>query len=1080
MKSNFTQRVSTFNFVNGMKLLLLCATIALSNNKLLAQTFPSNFNPQIFMSGWTDVEGFRFDATGQMYVWEKAGKVWVVDTNGTKISLPLLNISEEVGGWRDHGLNGFALDPNFRTNGYYYLFYTVDRHHLLYYGTLNYNATTNTYLNATISRVTRYTANIATNFTTTVAGSRLVLLGENKKTGVPLLHESHSGGQLVFGTDGSLLVSTGDGASYNLADGGSASGTYYSQALADTIITAKENVGAFRSQLVDCLNGKILRINPATGDGLPTNPYYDGANPRSAKSRVWCLGLRNPFRMTLKPGSGSTDITAGNPGVLYIGDVGWSAFEDLNVATGPGMNFGWPLFEGLTPMSSYQALTVYNQDAPNPLYLTGGCTQQYFQFKQLCIQDTLTTNPSWPNPCNTSQQIPSTLLRYKHARPAVDWQHGTAHARTGTWNGTSASQVDLNNVASPVPGPVFAGNAAVGGAWYTGTKYPVIYQNTYFNGDYGAGWIKNFKFKPDNTPDSVKDFGSNLGAVVFVEYNPKNQLLYYVKYPSDIYKLTYTATINQPPTAVASMNVYYGSKPLAVNFKGDSSSDPENLPLTYSWNFGDGSPTSSLMNPSYIYNPVTSLPVNYTATLTVSDNLGQTSTTSLIVYVNNTPPQVTITSFNDNDLFTMSHATVLPLEASVTDAESPDSLLSYTWITSLHHNNHEHPEAPDNDKITYTVLTPVGCDGNIYYYRMQLTVTDPSGLSTTVDGKLYPACDAPVASFISNTKGCKGVAVNFTDQSSNLPDSLRWSFPGGNPSTSAAKNPSVVYNVTGTYNVSLIATSSRGSDTLTKSAYINIAKPPVASVAPAIIDSMCATGIKLLKANTGTNLTYQWTNDGLDIIGANNANYNATGVGTYRVRVTDTLKGCAAVSTKSEKIVIRPLGAAITAAGATTFCNGDSVVLISNAGSFKYQWRKNGVLITGATAINYSAKAGGNYTVRLIDAGACKAFSNAIKVIVNCRESEDIKSEAFAVEVYPNPAFADAMLKVSIPQKGNINIKIFNTLGQVVSTFENIEITDEGEYEFNLHTSTFDPGIYFIKACNGEQTKSLKLVVVNK
>ncbi|MEP7171670.1 MAG: PQQ-dependent sugar dehydrogenase, partial [Bacteroidota bacterium] len=542
----------------------------------------------VFMGGWNQVEGFRYDATGQMYVWEKGGKVWVVDTNGVKLAVPLLNITEEVGNWHDHGLNGFVLDPNFRTNGYFYLEYTVDRHYLLNYGTGNYNAATNEYYNATIIRITRYTANAATNFTTTVSGSRLILLGETKKTGIPLLHQSHSGGTLLFGKDGSLMASTGDGASYNVADGGSAADTYWSQGLTDSIILPKENVGAFRAIMVDCLNGKILRLNPATGDGLQSNPYYDAANPRSAKSRVWSIGFKNPFRMCLRPGTGSTDITAGNPGVFYVGEVGWSSWEETSIVTGPGMNFGWPLYEGLTRQNGYQALTVYDQDAPNPLYGIGGCTQQYFQFKELTIQDTLTPNPSWPNPCNTSQQVPATLYKFKHVRPVVDWRHNYVQARTGIWNGTSASQIDLNMAGSPVPGPIFPGNCASGSAWYSGTKFPVVYQNTYFQGDYGSNWIKNFKFRGDNTLDSVKTFADSIGQVVFIEYNPKDQWLYYVKYPSTIMKLTYNVSVNNPPTAVSSQNIIYGSKPLIVNFTGSNSTDPENLPLTYLWNFGDG------------------------------------------------------------------------------------------------------------------------------------------------------------------------------------------------------------------------------------------------------------------------------------------------------------------------------------------------------------------------------------------------------------------------------------------------------------------------------------------------------------
>src|SRR5690606_11667810 len=190
--------------------------------------------------------------------------------------------------------------------------------------------------------------------------TRKVLLGESASTGVPILYESHGTGGLVFAQDGTLLLTSGDGASYTDPDGGNLSYTYYTQALADGIITPAENVGAFRSQLLNSHSGKLLRINPENGDGMSSNPFYDASAPRSPKSRVWALGLRNPFRMTVKPGSGSTNPSAGDIGEIFIGDVGWSAWEEMNVAKVPGSNFGWPIYEGHEIMSSYNNLSTLN------------------------------------------------------------------------------------------------------------------------------------------------------------------------------------------------------------------------------------------------------------------------------------------------------------------------------------------------------------------------------------------------------------------------------------------------------------------------------------------------------------------------------------------------------------------------------------------------------------------------------------------------------------------------------------------------------------------------------------------------
>ena len=93
-----------------------------------AQTLPDGFSLTDIASGsWTEPVGTAFNSSGsKMFVWEKRGQVFVCNwDNAThtyiKQTTPVLNISEEVGNWRDHGLLGFAVDPNFDTNGLIYL-----------------------------------------------------------------------------------------------------------------------------------------------------------------------------------------------------------------------------------------------------------------------------------------------------------------------------------------------------------------------------------------------------------------------------------------------------------------------------------------------------------------------------------------------------------------------------------------------------------------------------------------------------------------------------------------------------------------------------------------------------------------------------------------------------------------------------------------------------------------------------------------------------------------------------------------------------------------------------------------------
>lgn len=672
-----------FSFLTGMFMLGILISILPRVN---AQ--PAGFVDEVFASGFAQAVGLTFDENGRMYVWEKGGKVWIVE-NGVKSATPLIDLSEEVGNWRDFGMLGFALDPNFLTNGHIYLLYIVDRHHLFNYGTPSYNPATNEYFNATIGRITRYTAEASTNYSTVDYSSRLVLLGETPSTGLPHLHESHGIGSLAFGKDGTLMVTMGDGASYSSVDQGSASETYWSQALADGIIASSENVGAYRCQMLTSLNGKVLRLDPATGDGLPSNPYYDSANPRSPASRIWARGLRNPCRMSIVPGTGSHDPADGNPGVLMIGDVGWGAREELNICAGPGLNFGWPRHEGADHLPGY----------------------------------------------NNSSYFPAT-----HTWPAVQWRNGqTAKATVG---GT------LYNVgSSQVPGPQFGGNCSIGGIWYDGTSFPSEYQGTYFHADYGGDWIMNFSFDGSYNPTEIKSFKTGANAIVFVGLDPSTGDLYWIggaagnsnNSANVVHRISYNPTGNQPPVADATSDIEYGPGPLTVNFDSEFSYDPEGSQLTYAWDFGDGN-TSTQAAPSHTFTPATSSPTTYKVILTVTDGIGQTSKDSLNIYANNTPPQIVSTSLDGTTSFLHDVSTFVILASNAVDAEHSASELSYVWQQALFHNDHSHFDPPIYGAGGTGTISPIGCDGVTYWYRFILTVSDPTGLSSSVTFDLYPDC----------------------------------------------------------------------------------------------------------------------------------------------------------------------------------------------------------------------------------------------------------------------------------------------------------------------------------------------------
>ena len=498
-----------------------------------------------------------------MFVWERTGRVWLPGGGATRAE-PLIDLTDEVSRIGSLGLTGFALDPQFARNGYVYLFYAVDPNHLANCDAPVSGSTVcrgaertppHASSGATLGRLVRYQlvrpagAQDFRAATTVNYASRRILMGETPvgaatATGCVVTDTAHGTGALAFGTDGTLLAGCGDGAGVSAEDAGSDASTGYREALSAHLMTPAENVGAFRAQLVDSLSGKILRLDAASGDGVPSNPFYDPKAPRAARSRVWVLGLHDPQHFTVRPGSGSTRVTDGRPGTLYIGEAGFSTWEALVVARDGRMNFGWPLYEGVgNDTTNYVELAAFNRLAPNPLF-PKVCAQQYFLFRELITADP--AHASWPNPCQPSVEIPATDDVFVRDRPAIDWLHGGATAR---WAASDASGAPLAlplGTRAPdgavVSGPLFGGMASVGGVWYQGSSFPAPLRNIYYHADSGGGWIKAFEFDANDNPVAVHDFLGNGGPIRALGNDPRAGDLYYVTglLGSEVHRLRYS------------------------------------------------------------------------------------------------------------------------------------------------------------------------------------------------------------------------------------------------------------------------------------------------------------------------------------------------------------------------------------------------------------------------------------------------------------------------------------------------------------------------------------------------------------
>jgi glucose/arabinose dehydrogenase len=222
----------------------------------------------------------EFAPDGRLFVTEDAGIVRIANPDGTLSTF--LNISTKVDSLGERGLLALTFDPGFSTNGYVYLHYTK-------------KATSTTPPHNRIVRVTASGDRV-------VSGSeKLIFQLGNQSAAIEF--PQFMGGALDFGTDGKLYVATGDN---------------------DTPKKAQQLTNLF---------GKMLRINK--GGTIPTNnPFYATASGNNRA--IWALGLRNPFKFAVQPGTGT----------IFINDVGENTWEEINQLE-KGANYGWPVHEGV-------------------------------------------------------------------------------------------------------------------------------------------------------------------------------------------------------------------------------------------------------------------------------------------------------------------------------------------------------------------------------------------------------------------------------------------------------------------------------------------------------------------------------------------------------------------------------------------------------------------------------------------------------------------------------------------------------------------------------------------------------------
>ena len=229
----------------------------------------------------------------RLFVVEQTGAIRIVE-DGQLLPTPFLDLHDKIKFSSEPGLLSIAFAPDYATSGLFYVFY-----------------------NSTAGN-----GDIHISEFRHVPGDPDHADPYSERTLLTIVKpwENHNGGMLQFGPDGYLYASVGDGDS------------------------GVPHPPGFFAQHKDDLLGTILRIDPRHGDpySVPAdNPFVGEPD---ALPEIWAYGLRNPWRFWIDATSRS----------LYVGDAGNARREEIDLASTqrPGLNFGWPCFEGTLPFDT--------------------------------------------------------------------------------------------------------------------------------------------------------------------------------------------------------------------------------------------------------------------------------------------------------------------------------------------------------------------------------------------------------------------------------------------------------------------------------------------------------------------------------------------------------------------------------------------------------------------------------------------------------------------------------------------------------------------------------------------------------
>ncbi|MBQ1731088.1 MAG: PKD domain-containing protein, partial [Bacteroidales bacterium] len=303
-----------------------------------------------------------------------------------------------------------------------------------------------------------------------------------------------------------------------------------------------------------------------------------------------------------------------------------------------------------------------------------------------------------------------------------------------------------------------------------------------------------------------------------------------------------------------------------------------------------------------------------------------------------------------------------------------------------------------------------------------VVVTDDNGCAVNGAVDVNSLNTPPVAAFTADVEsGCAPLTVNFTDNSSNFPQTWTWDFDG---TTSSEQNPSHIFSEPGTYNVSLTVSNLDGSDIATKVITV-YANPTV--IVPEINQSIiCEGSSSEITVWNDANISYEWSN------GSTESTTVVTEAGVYTLTITDE-HGCSA--TAAFEMTMAPVPEISLGADDIDVCENSEAEINAGDGYNWYNWS------TGEMTQSIMVSAAGEYSVTVFNEYGCEA------------------SDTIAVSILAAPTFAISDTSVCVNEE------------IVLSVETDDEVLWFGETEGNTYAQTYPyAGEYlvWVTVSNGE------------